>query len=612
MSEVSGANLNVRYITTPGIYVVRDSDDVINCDTINGVIALQLQNIKQSGLLLNLRTVFINDIGGNVSANNIVIQTTGTDTVNGLSSVSISVNNGALAFDVAGNTEWIAVGNGIPSGGGASWALNGNTNLTEKYIGTNNNFDFPFVVNGSEAMRILANGNFVIGTNSSSVKFYVQANSSLDYIASFANINTNGCAGISLGDGTISDFRIYRVGDTCTLFNSDYQNSALFSITPASSGSVTKGYFFATPKTSSQYFRLIADDVNYSTGLSTTYFVGTPTGNIGIGMSASNPTSKLHVQGIDASSVNYALVIQDNLTNPLFVVRNDGNVYAFGGGGVTTNTAFGIRALQSNTSGSNNSAFGAGAMQNGNISYSSAFGTNSLGLNTGGYNDAFGNYSQLFSYGGSYNSSFGSFSLQNGTGIQNVAFGYASLSNATGNNNTAIGYNTATSLIAGSNNILIGASSNVVNGAISNSLVIGVSAIATASNQAIFASTGAGLLNYYFGNGVSQTSFSNPITFQPTSISSGQTNVSPSDFIFQGSQGTGTGSGGSLIFQISPSGTSGSSQNPLVEAMRIKSNGWINMSMLQVGNSGLSSGDLYVDTAANILANGDKIVARKV
>ena len=117
MSEVSGANLNVRYITTPGIYVVRDSDDVINCDTTNGVIALQLQNIKQSGLLLNLRTVFINDIGGNVSANNIVIQTTGTDTVNGLSSVSISVNNGALAFDVAGNTEWIAVGNGIPSGG---------------------------------------------------------------------------------------------------------------------------------------------------------------------------------------------------------------------------------------------------------------------------------------------------------------------------------------------------------------------------------------------------------------------------------------------------------------------------------------------------------------
>lgn len=34
--------------------------------------------------------------------------------------------------------------------------------------------------------------------------------------------------------------------------------------------------------------------------------------------------------------------------------------------------------------------------------------------------------------------------------------------------------------------------------------------------------------------------------------------------------------------------------------------------LLQVGNAGLSAGDLYVDTAANVLANGDLVVARKV
>ena len=45
--------------------------------------------------------------------------------------------------------------------------------------------------------------------------------------------------------------------------------------------------------------------------------------------------------------------------------------------------------------------------------------------------------------------------------------------------------------------------------------------------------------------------------------------------------------------------------------MTIKSGGGINMS-LQTGNAGLSSGDLYVDTAANILANGDLVVGRKV
>lgn len=44
----------------------------------------------------------------------------------------------------------------------------------------------------------------------------------------------------------------------------------------------------------------------------------------------------------------------------------------------------------------------------------------------------------------------------------------------------------------------------------------------------------------------------------------------------------------------------------------VKGDGNISAPALPVGNAGLSSGDLYVDTAANILANGDKIVARKV
>jgi len=38
----------------------------------------------------------------------------------------------------------------------------------------------------------------------------------------------------------------------------------------------------------------------------------------------------------------------------------------------------------------------------------------------------------------------------------------------------------------------------------------------------------------------------------------------------------------------------------------------INIPTIQTGNSGLSTGDLYIDTAANILANGDLILARKV
>lgn len=44
----------------------------------------------------------------------------------------------------------------------------------------------------------------------------------------------------------------------------------------------------------------------------------------------------------------------------------------------------------------------------------------------------------------------------------------------------------------------------------------------------------------------------------------------------------------------------------------VNNDGKIGMPNIQVGNAGLSSGDLYVDTAANVLANGDYVVARKV
>lgn len=47
-------------------------------------------------------------------------------------------------------------------------------------------------------------------------------------------------------------------------------------------------------------------------------------------------------------------------------------------------------------------------------------------------------------------------------------------------------------------------------------------------------------------------------------------------------------------------------------SLAIKNNGTISTPYLQIGNAGLSSGDQYQDTAANILANGDKVVGIKV
>jgi len=48
-----------------------------------------------------------------------------------------------------------------------------------------------------------------------------------------------------------------------------------------------------------------------------------------------------------------------------------------------------------------------------------------------------------------------------------------------------------------------------------------------------------------------------------------------------------------------------------VEKLRLKNSGTIKTT-LQTGNAGLVTGDLYLDTAANILANGDNVVGSKV
>jgi hypothetical protein len=56
------------------------------------------------------------------------------------------------------------------------------------------------------------------------------------------------------------------------------------------------------------------------------------------------------------------------------------------------------------------------------------------------------------------------------------------------------------------------------------------------------------------------------------SVVAGTTNFPGADKIITGSQGTGTGAGGSLIFQVAPAGSSGTAQNALATALTINSN----------------------------------------
>ena len=56
-------------------------------------------------------------------------------------------------------------------------------------------------------------------------------------------------------------------------------------------------------------------------------------------------------------------------------------------------------------------------------------------------------------------------------------------------------------------------------------------------------------------------------TFKVQRVVAGTSNTAGANFTIQGSQGTGTGAGGSIIFQVAPAGSSGTAQNAYVTAM---------------------------------------------
>ena len=61
-------------------------------------------------------------------------------------------------------------------------------------------------------------------------------------------------------------------------------------------------------------------------------------------------------------------------------------------------------------------------------------------------------------------------------------------------------------------------------------------------------------------------------TLSVQSVVAGTTNTAGANLTITGSQGTGTGAGGSIVFQVAPAGSSGTAQNALATALTIGSN----------------------------------------
>jgi hypothetical protein len=222
---------------------------------------------------------------------------------------------------------------------------------------------------------------------------------------------------------------------------------------------------------------------------------------------------------------------------------NSDTIFGLGAGGqnattsamIGNNSAFGLNALHSNTTGSNNTAQGLNALfsnttgsdntaqglsalySNTTASYNAAFGRTALSSNTtGSYNTANGMYSLYFNTTGTdntangyqslYSNTTGAYNTANGyqslysntTGAYNTANGYQSLySNTTGAYNTAFGYyagryqaDGTTALTTTSNSVYLGAGTRGFDNNDNNSIVIGYNAIGLGANTAVLGNSG--------------------------------------------------------------------------------------------------------------------------
>jgi hypothetical protein len=188
-------------------------------------------------------------------------------------------------------------------------------------------------------------------------------------------------------------------------------------------------------------------------------------------------------------------------------------------------TFLGFRAGNVNT-GTNNSAFGTGALQANTFGYANAaMGTDALQKNnTGFFNTAVGNRALASNLDAYSNTAVGSNALTyNTVGFGNTAMGDGTMGfNTTGNNNTAVGTSAGTYNTTGSNNIYIGYNSGLGLVTGNNNTVIGtnVSGLPSSLSNNIILADGSGNKRLQFdGSGnlnvALQTAVADTATYKP-------------------------------------------------------------------------------------------------
>lgn len=169
--------------------------------------------------------------------------------------------------------------------------------------------------------------NVGIGTLTPTAKLHVLTNST-DYVQlKVGNSNGNYATGLELGTSVSNTPTIYKIGSSATGIASDYYNKMVFAYGGANNA-ITTDFVFALSDNLSigSTFRVVNDGGNLNNGFSRTIFGvygGVTNNSVGVGMGSAIPTSRLQIKGIDSTSSNYALKVDNSASSPILYARNN-------------------------------------------------------------------------------------------------------------------------------------------------------------------------------------------------------------------------------------------------------------------------------------------------
>jgi hypothetical protein len=121
--------INVTYVsplisdTFPFIYIVKDTDNIINIDSTHGEVHVILRNIRNSGMLQYQPLLSINDGGNNASVYNITIYPSEGDVINDNTSYVLTNDGANSIIQISDINQWVV--SSSQSGGGGGTLLDG-------------------------------------------------------------------------------------------------------------------------------------------------------------------------------------------------------------------------------------------------------------------------------------------------------------------------------------------------------------------------------------------------------------------------------------------------------------------------------------------------------